>query len=56
MIVQVPLHLAPGGMAAAMQALKAHYGTSGFVEVVERDGCLVPASTRRCSTAPTACS
>jgi N-acetyl-gamma-glutamyl-phosphate reductase len=37
MIVQVPLHLAPGGMAAAMQALKAHYGASGFVEVVERE-------------------
>jgi N-acetyl-gamma-glutamyl-phosphate reductase len=37
MIVQVPLHLAPGGMEAAIQALKAHYGKSGFVEVVERD-------------------
>ena len=37
MIVQVPLFLAPGGMAAAMQALKAHYGASGFVEVVERE-------------------
>jgi N-acetyl-gamma-glutamyl-phosphate reductase len=36
MIVQVPLFLAPGGAEAAMQALTAHYGTSGFVEVVER--------------------
>jgi N-acetyl-gamma-glutamyl-phosphate reductase len=47
MIVQVPLHLAPGGVAAAMQALKAHYGAGGFVEVVERDTLLGPASTRR---------
>ena len=37
MIVQVPLHLAPGGVATAMQALKAHYGSGGFVEVVDRD-------------------
>jgi hypothetical protein len=42
MIVQVPLHLAPGGMAAAMQALKAHYGASGFVEVVEREAAWSP--------------
>jgi N-acetyl-gamma-glutamyl-phosphate reductase len=37
MIVQVPLHLAPGGTNASMEALKAHYGTGGFVEVVDRD-------------------
>jgi N-acetyl-gamma-glutamyl-phosphate reductase len=37
MIVQVPLHLAPGGVDASMEALKAHYGTGGFVEVVDRD-------------------
>jgi hypothetical protein len=39
-----------------MEALKAHYGTGGFVEVVERDTLPVPASTRRASTARTACS
>ncbi len=37
MIVQVPLHLAPGGVARALDALKQHYGTGGFVEVVDRD-------------------
>lgn len=37
MIVQIPLHLAPGGAAAAMEAFSAHYGTGGFVEVVARD-------------------
>ena len=37
MIVQVPLHLSPGGVDTAMAALKAHYGSAGFVEVVERD-------------------
>jgi N-acetyl-gamma-glutamyl-phosphate reductase len=37
MIVQVPLHLAPGGVAAVMEALSARYGNGGFVEVVPRD-------------------
>jgi hypothetical protein len=46
MIVQVPLHLAPGGVDAAMEALRAHYGTGGFVEVVERDTLPVPGSIR----------
>lgn len=36
MIVQVPLHLAPGGAAAAMEALSAHYAGQTFVRVVER--------------------
>jgi N-acetyl-gamma-glutamyl-phosphate reductase len=36
MIVQVPLHLAPGGPAAAMEALRAHYAGQHFVRVVER--------------------
>ncbi|MDG4649039.1 N-acetyl-gamma-glutamyl-phosphate reductase [Roseibacterium sp. SDUM158017] len=36
MIVQVPLHLAPGGPAAALAALGAHYEGARFVEVVER--------------------
>jgi N-acetyl-gamma-glutamyl-phosphate reductase len=37
MIVQVPLHLEPGGPARAFEALMAHYGTSGFVEVTRRE-------------------
>jgi N-acetyl-gamma-glutamyl-phosphate reductase len=36
MIVQVPLHLALGGPAAAFAALEAHYAGARFVEVVER--------------------
>jgi N-acetyl-gamma-glutamyl-phosphate reductase len=36
MIVQVPLHLALGGPAAAFAALAAHYAGARFVEVVER--------------------
>ena len=36
MIVQVPLHLDPGGPARALEALAAHYGPSGFVEVTRR--------------------
>jgi N-acetyl-gamma-glutamyl-phosphate reductase len=36
MIVQVPLHLATGGPAAAFAALDAHYAHARFVEVVER--------------------
>ncbi|MCU4655091.1 N-acetyl-gamma-glutamyl-phosphate reductase [Roseibacterium sp. SDUM158016] len=36
MIVQVPLHLATGGPAAAFAALQAHYAAGGSVEVVER--------------------
>lgn len=37
MIVQVPLHLAPGGPAAALAALRAHYDGQHFVQVVERE-------------------
>lgn len=37
MIVQVPLHLAPGGVAAAMDVLSEYYGDGGFVEVVQRE-------------------
>jgi N-acetyl-gamma-glutamyl-phosphate reductase len=37
MIVQVPLHLEPGGPTRAFEALMAHYGTSGFVEVARRE-------------------
>ena len=37
MIVQVPLHLRPGGPAAAMEALRAHYAGQHFVQVVERE-------------------
>ena len=36
MIVQVPLHLPPGGPAAAMAALRDHYAGQHFVQVVER--------------------
>jgi N-acetyl-gamma-glutamyl-phosphate reductase len=36
MIVQVPLHLPPGGPAAAMAALRDHYASQHFVQVVER--------------------
>lgn len=36
MIVQVPLHLPPGGPGAAMQALAAHYAGQRFVQVVDR--------------------
>ena len=36
MIVQVPLHLPPGGPAAAMAALRAHYAGQIFVQVRER--------------------
>lgn len=36
MIVQVPLHLSPGGPAAALAALAAHYDGQQFVQVVER--------------------
>jgi N-acetyl-gamma-glutamyl-phosphate reductase len=36
MIVQVPLHLDPGGPGRAFDALAAHYGTKGFVEVTRR--------------------
>jgi N-acetyl-gamma-glutamyl-phosphate reductase len=36
MIVQVPLHLAPGDLARARAALHAAYDGSGFVQVVER--------------------
>jgi N-acetyl-gamma-glutamyl-phosphate reductase len=36
MIVQVPLHLAPGGVTAAMEALGAHYAGQQFVQVVDR--------------------
>ena len=36
MIVQVPLHLPPGGPAAAMAALHDHYAGQHFVQVVER--------------------
>jgi N-acetyl-gamma-glutamyl-phosphate reductase len=36
MIVQVPLHLPPGGPQAAMAALAAHYKGQRFVQVVER--------------------
>lgn len=36
MIVQVPLHLAPGGPAAALEALAARYAGQRFVQVVER--------------------
>ncbi|MFW5642016.1 MAG: N-acetyl-gamma-glutamyl-phosphate reductase [Roseicyclus sp.] len=36
MIVQVPLHLPPGGPARAFDALAAHYGASGFVAVTRR--------------------
>jgi len=37
MIVQVPLHLPPGGPERAFAALAEHYGSSGFVEVTPRD-------------------
>ncbi len=37
MVVQVPLHLASGGPAAALDALGAHYAGARFVEVVERE-------------------
>lgn len=37
MIVQVPLHLPPGGPAAAMEALAAHYAGQSFVRVVARE-------------------
>lgn len=37
MIVQVPLHLPPGGSRQAFDALSDHYGTSGFVEVTRRE-------------------
>ena len=36
MIVQVPLHLAPGGPKAALEALRAHYAGQNFVQVVDR--------------------
>lgn len=36
MIVQVPLHLDPGGPDAALAALRAHYNGARFVEVVDR--------------------
>jgi N-acetyl-gamma-glutamyl-phosphate reductase len=36
MIVQVPLHLAPGGPAAALEALRAYYDGQHFVQVVDR--------------------
>ena len=36
MIVQVPLHLRPGGPAAALEALAAHYAGQHFVRVVPR--------------------
>ena len=36
MIVQVPLHLPPGGPAAAMAALRDHYAGQHFVQVVGR--------------------
>ena len=36
MIVQVPLHLPPGGPAAAMAALRDHHASQHFVQVVER--------------------
>jgi N-acetyl-gamma-glutamyl-phosphate reductase len=36
MIVQVPLHLPPGGPAAAMAALRDHYAGQHFVQVIER--------------------
>jgi N-acetyl-gamma-glutamyl-phosphate reductase len=36
MIVQVPLHLPPGGPQAALDALSAHYAGQHFVQVVER--------------------
>ena len=36
MIVQVPLHLPPGGPVAAMAALRDHYASQHFVQVVER--------------------
>ncbi|PWK60148.1 N-acetyl-gamma-glutamyl-phosphate reductase [Roseicyclus mahoneyensis] len=36
MIVQVPLHLAPGGPAAALEALAAHYAGQRFVQVRSR--------------------
>ena len=36
MIVQVPLHLSPGGPAAALEALATHYAGQHFVQVVER--------------------
>jgi N-acetyl-gamma-glutamyl-phosphate reductase len=36
MIVQVPLHLAPGGPKAAHEALCAHYAGQHFVQVVDR--------------------
>lgn len=37
MVVQVPLHLPPGGPAQAMAALADHYAGQHFVAVVERD-------------------
>lgn len=36
MIVQVPLHLEPGGPKAALAALRAHYAGQRFVRVVDR--------------------
>jgi N-acetyl-gamma-glutamyl-phosphate reductase len=36
MIVQVPLHLAPGGPEAALDALRAHYAGQHFVQVCAR--------------------
>jgi N-acetyl-gamma-glutamyl-phosphate reductase len=36
MIVQVPLHLPPGGPQAALEALRAHYDGQRFVQVRER--------------------
>jgi N-acetyl-gamma-glutamyl-phosphate reductase len=47
MIVQVPLHLAPGGVEAAMQALTAHYGTAASSRWWSATR-LGPASIRRC--------
>jgi N-acetyl-gamma-glutamyl-phosphate reductase len=37
LIVQVPLHLAPGGPAAALAALRGHYAGQHFGQVGERD-------------------
>jgi len=36
MIVQIPLHLPPGGPVAALAALRAHYAGQHFVQVLDR--------------------
>jgi N-acetyl-gamma-glutamyl-phosphate reductase len=37
MVVQIPLHLAPDGPAAALEALQTHYDGRHFVQVVPRE-------------------